>query len=409
MTSDLYTWIYLPGQSQPVVAGKLTISATPAGNAGIFVYGKSYLSNPDALPIDPVSLPLRGNINHISSFNGYPGAILDACPDRWGIKVITRLRGEQDFPSGYLLLNDPGRSGCLAFSDSALSPPQELSSREFSLTQLMHAAESVENNQPVEEELLRALHPGTGGARPKCNLIDDDAVWIAKFPSSSDSPLISIPRLEHAAMTLARACGINAAETKIKVVGGKDVCLVRRFDRMVSNGNISRFVYLSARTVFYGDAGFERFKTGSYSRLARWLPRYGSDNSAAGELFRRMVFNCAIRNTDDHEINHGLVFDPARGYVLAPAFDVVPQPGSHRIHQHALLIGDSAAGTIDNLLFAHQSFGLSKEEAAAIINAVSTSVRAKWQEIFYECGFGDEEIHRLEHCFRPIPSSQGNQ
>ena len=61
------------------------------------------------------------------------------------------------------------RAGCLAFSRSSSEAPMELSSREFSLSELPTAAKAVESDQPVDPELLKALHPGTGGARPKCN------------------------------------------------------------------------------------------------------------------------------------------------------------------------------------------------------------------------------------------------
>jgi len=404
MNSELYVWVYLPGCAQPVVAGRLSILNTAAGSVGTFTYGKSYLFNSAAIPLDPVCLPLHGSIQPITHLHGYPGAVLDACPDRWGIKAITRLRGEQVFPIGYLLLNDPGRSGCLAFSETALQPPNELESREFSLLELLHAAAAIEENIPVDPELIKALHPGTGGARPKCNVIDAGVAWIAKFPSVEDSPLVSIPRLEHASMTLAKACGINAAETRIEVVDHKDVCLVRRFDRVVSNGAVTRLGFLSARTVFYDDPGFAQFGNGSYPRLARWLARFGGKAGDASELYRRMVFNCAIRNTDDHELNHGLVFDPVSGgYVLSPAYDVLPQIQPNKVCQHALLIGDSAAGTIENLLSAHISFGLDKEGAAEIIQMVTATVRDHWQEVFYECGFGDEEMRRVAPCFRSLP------
>lgn len=404
MTSELYVWVYLPRKLQPVVAGRLSISPTLGGAVGSFVYGKSYLSNPSAIPLDPVCLPLQGAIEPISYLHGYPGVILDACPDRWGMKAMTRLRGEQNFPSGYLLLNDPGRSGCLAFSTSASQVPQELESREFTLSELLFAAKAIEENNPVDPELIKALHPGTGGARPKCNIIDAEAAWIAKFSSIEDAPFISVPRLEHASMTLASVCGINAAETRIVVVDDKDICLVRRFDRVVTDAGVTRLGFLSARTVFYDDPGFARFGNGSYPRLARWLARFGGNAEDARELYRRMVFNCAIRNTDDHELNHGLVFDPATGgYVLSKAYDVLPQIRTNHVCQHALLIGDSAAGTIENLLSAHIAFGLSKDEASEIIQHITASVRDCWQEVFYECGLGDAEMRRVAHCFSPLP------
>jgi len=400
MTSDdIFVWAYLPRDDFPTVAGKLSVE----GGVGTFTYGKSYLSNQNAIPLDPVSLPLRGNLDRFSALNGYPSAILDACPDRWGCRVIDRIQGVKDYPLGYLMLNDPGRAGCLAFSKSATIPPVELQSREFCLSDLIDAASAVEKNQPVDDELLRALHPGTGGARPKCNVIDQNSVWIAKFPSNDDIG-ISIPRLEHATMELARACGIDAAETKLKVIGGRDVCFVKRFDREITEGKVARLGYLSARTVFYGDAGFDRFKVGSYPRLSRWLSQYGTNKNDSKELYRRMVFNCAVRNTDDHELNHGLIFNPEKGYVLSSAFDIVPQLKPHRIYYHALIIGENAEGTIENLLASCASFGLGADEALSLIQEITQKIQEFWQEVFYTCGFGDEELRQIEQFFRPLPA-----
>lgn len=185
MSSEtLFVWIYLPDLVSPVVAGRLQINTTAAGvNVGQFVYGKSYLARGNAISIDPCTLPLRDRPSEFSSLGGYPGAIIDACPDRWGIRVIDRLYGQQVFPSGYLLTNDPGRAGVLAFSRAAEEIPRELASRQFSLADLLGAAEAVEADRTVDPELLQALHPGTGGARPKCNIVEDGSVWIAKFPS----------------------------------------------------------------------------------------------------------------------------------------------------------------------------------------------------------------------------------
>jgi len=195
MTSEvLYVWAHLPGQGDPVVAGRLEVSRTAAGPVGRFNYGQSYLSRPDAIPLDPLALPLKKGVETFTQLGGYPGVVMDACPDLWGKRVIDRLKGPQVFPRGYLLLNDPGRSGCLSFSTQPDEVPGPLASREFALSELLTAAEAVEADRPVDPELLRALHPGTGGARPKCNLIQDGEVWIAKFPSADDR-LISIPRL----------------------------------------------------------------------------------------------------------------------------------------------------------------------------------------------------------------------
>jgi serine/threonine-protein kinase HipA len=405
MTSDttLFVWNALPAAWPPVVAGKLVLSRGPSGTVGAFVYGKSYLDRAQAPAIDPVALPRSAATQVFTSLNGIPGAILDACPDKWGIRVLNRLLGEGAYPLDYLLLNDPGRAGSLAFSLSATTPPVELSSREFSLEALLHAAEDVEAERDVEPELLKALSPGTGGARPKCNLIDAGSVWIAKFPSAADSASLSIPRLEHATMNLGRACGIDTAKTRCELVDGRDVCLVERFDRQVVGGQIYRRGYVSARTVFYADPGFASLGQGSYGRFARWMTRYGCPSAERLELFRRMVFNCAVRNSDDHDLNHGLVQLGNGSFQLAKAFDVLPVLQPHRVHRHALLIGDSANGTVENLVSNAAAFGLSHTDALEVCHEIQRAVQAHWHEVFYEAGFDDAALRRLEPYFQPIP------
>jgi serine/threonine-protein kinase HipA len=409
MSSDvLFAWIYLPQTHEPVVAGRLDINRYSTGTVGQFTYGKSYLGRVDAIPLDPVTLPLGITTANFVTLNGLPGSILDSCPDKWGIKVIDRIEGAKEYPVGYLLMNDPGRAGALAFSTRAGEKPVELRSREFTLAELLDAAEGVEANRHVDPELLKALHPGTGGARPKCNIADDDGVWIAKFPSINDDGIVSIPRLEHATMRLGELCGIRTAMTRIENIGGKDVCFVKRFDRVVDNSSGKREEYrkafLSARSVFYADPAFQSVGTGSYGRLARWMQqRYGCPSEQRHELYRRMVFNVAVRNSDDHELNHGLVHRAKENFELAPAFDIVPVLTPHKIHHHALLIGDSAAGTIENLLSNANAFGLVQDEAAAIIEDIESVIENNWRDVFYAAGFGDEDFRKIETIFSPIP------
>ena len=404
-SDSLYVWVYLPDASTPVVAGRLDVSATPAGNIGRFNYGQSYLSRSDAVPIDPVALPLAKGSKTFTSLNGFPGAILDACPDAWGKRVIDRLQGKQANPEGYLLFNDPGRAGCLAFSEEPDQPPLAPQGREFGLAELLAAAQAVEAGGDVEPELLKALHPGSGGARPKCSITAQGESWIAKF-SSLDDRYISIPRLEHATMMLARECGVDAAETQLREIGGQDICLVRRFDRVVNqaaSGITARRGFLSARTVFYDDPAYAAVGTGSYQRLSRWMPRYGASRADQQQLFVRMVFNAVVRNDDDHEQNHGLVHVRADRFSLAPAYDIVPNLLPRPVNYHALLIGGSGAGTVANLVAVAEDFALSRDEAREIVRSVESQVLNTWQDIFYEAGFGDEDIRKVEPIFRPLP------
>lgn len=404
MTSEtLYVWVHLPDSDTPLVAGRLEITESAAGKIGRFNYGQSYLGRSDATPIDPVALPLKTGNQLFTSLNGYPGVILDACPDAWGKRVIDRLQGKQRHPVGYLLLNDPGHAGCLGFTTTPDEPPKPLQSREFDLADLLNAAAAVETNQPVDDELLKALNPGSGGARPKCNIVEHGATWIAKFPSIDDR-FISIPRLEHATMTLAKSCGINVAETRLRALNGKDICLVRRFDRLhPQTSPVTRRGFLSARTVFYDDPGYAALGTGSYQRLARWIPRFGATLADKEQLYRRLVFNVVIRNDDDHELNHGLVHQRHDQFCLAPAYDLLPNLQPRTVNHHALLIGDSGAGTLTNLLAIAEDFGLSKEAARTITHEIESQVLQTWQDVFYEAGFGDEDIRKIEPVFKPIP------
>ncbi len=402
----LFIWVYLPDATNPVVAGRLDVSHTVAGSVGSFVYGKSYLDRQNAIPLDPVTLPLNSKEYTFTTLKGFPGVVLDACPDRWGKRVIDRLYGTQIDPEGYLLLNDPGRVGALAFSRSSDEPPIELSSREFPLEDMLAAARAVEAGEEVAPELLRAFHPGTGGARPKCNVVDQDGVWIAKFPSIKDPEWVSVPRLEHATMLLGQKCGINTARTHLEVIDGKDVCLVKRFDREIRDGQVVRHGYVSARSIFYSDQSFAKYGVESYGRLSTWMTRYGCQSDEREQLFRRMVFNCAVRNSDDHDLNHGLVHVNSTQYRLAEAFDVLPVLTPHAIHQHALVIGDTAAGTVINLLSNASAFGLQRGQANEIVNEVQNLVKTHWQDTLYEAGLGDEKIRRLEPFFQEIPTGQ---
>ena len=255
----------------------------------------------------------------------------------------------------------------------------------------------------VDSELLKALHPGTGGAKPKCNIEKDGSIWIAKFQSLKDPAWLSIPKLEHACMSLARTCGISVAQTQLQTINDKDVYLVKRFDRAGCGLETRRISYISARSVFYADPGYGALGTGSYARLARWIAKYGGSFNQKVELFKRMVFNCAIRNSDDHEANHGLIRRYDGAYSLSPAFDVLPVISNHKVHSHSLIIGDDASGTIENLMSNCQAFDLNHEAALIIIEDIQSVIHHSWQETFYSAGLGDQEINRLAHLFAPIP------
>lgn len=327
MTSDpehlspdhVFVWVWLPGQPDPVVCGRL--DATPLGRSlrATFTYGRSYLARPNAIALSASELPLT--VGPIEAPGArLPGCIRDASPDAWGRRVIinrlsTRSAIHEDVDLDelvYLLESGSGRIGALDFQTSATnhSPREEAGTP---IGMLLEAAELVERGIPLSPELDRAILHGTsiGGARPKAGVTGGDAKFVAKFGSTTDT--YNVVRAEAAAMRLARDVGIEVADVELIRVLEKDVLLVRRFDRDPIKAaetrrddeivGWSRRLMASALTLLGLDEMEARYA--GYDRLASVVRRDFRDPRAdLSELFRRLVFNIAIGNTDDHARNH---------------------------------------------------------------------------------------------------------
>lgn len=428
MTSEgvAYVWAFLPGETQPTLCGRLehpgAAGARPAGGVGRFVYGKSYLANPAAQPLDPVALALQPRVFEATgAHQGVFGVFADACPDDWGRYVIERRHGVQAYPIGYLLLSQEDRVGHLCFSrtpDEApeLTPPTPRSL----LDEAWLVVTGLNAGRRVAAELEHRIRANTalGGARPKLTVADDRCQWLAKFPSRRDDPRLPLARIEAAMLDLARACGIDAAQAEIHAVApedgspGGDILLVRRFDRSLATRSQPgsppwlRDAYASARTVLLSDEPSAHASyAGSYARLARELQRWSARAPTDRlELYRRMVFNCCISNTDDHDRNHGFVAsEDGLGFRLAPAFDMVPQRhGTVRRYQ-AMNIGDHGAEpTVQNLLSAAPAFQIGQARAREIIDEVQTLVLQEWREALHRRGVEEAAMDLLEPCFAAL-------
>lgn len=417
--SAVFVWIFLPGDTRPTLCGRFQHGGGAVGlPAGNFVYGKTYLGNAAARPLDPFVLPLASQSFELASHQGVFGAIADACPDDWGRYVIDRQHGVQPFPLGYLLHSQEDRVGNLCFSAAAdqrpdLAPPLGV---EW-LADAWRVVADLEAGRPIAPELADKIRPNTalGGARPKLTVADGEAQWLAKFSALNDNPRRPVPRLEAAMLVLADRCAIHAAQGRlvpVESVGGHDVALlVRRFDRTLrmEQGQAAwmRDGYASARTVFQSAPHFPPGGyTGSYWLLARELQRWSEHPQADRyELFRRMVFNCCVSNTDDHERNHGfLASESSDLYRLSPAFDMVPRlHGTRRRHQ-ALGIGQYGhEATVANLLSACDAFDLSEAEATRLIDQVESTVQDHWRRVLLEHGLERAAVDELAPCFERLP------
>ena len=409
MTSErqAYVYVQLPGTLTTVPAALLKVEQLPDRTfVGRFRYGDRYLERRDAIAFDPFQLPLGDTVHEFTKLKGIPGAVRDAGPDAWGRRVIEHKleRSSGDLAEIDYLLNGPqDGAGYLSFG-SRLEPsaPKRRYNRTHQLADLITAAETIEEGKRVPVQILGQLEPGTsmGGARPKATIEDGNRLWLGKFPEKSDR--YNLQRVEYATLELARRCGITVCNARLQSVGEQDVLMLERFDREYAEGGYLRFGLVSALTLLdCGDSHLDRERW-SYLLLAdqlrRWSERPDEDRI---ELFRRIVFNAAVTNNDDHPRNHA-VLRTARGWRLTPAYDLVPVPlVSLERRDLAMTVGTyGRTASIYNLLPQCDRFGLTDEAARKEIENIVAVVRT-WRDHFRACGVSEKDVDTIAQAFLP--------
>lgn len=409
MTSEreAYVYIQLPGSLETVPAALLKVQTLPDGiQIGRFRYGDRYLQRTDAVALDPYSLPLDKTIHEFTQLKGIPGAVRDASPDAWGRRVIEHKleRATGDLHEiDYLLHGPQDGAGYLSFGLKAVPPaPKRLYNRTHQLAELVAAAQTIEEGKPVPAHLLEQLDPGTsmGGARPKATVEDAQCLWLGKFPAKNDR--CNLQRIEYATLDLARRCGLHVTQARLQAVGDSDVLMLQRFDREHTDKGYLRFGLVSGLTVLdCGDSHLDRERW-SYPLLADNLRRWSDKPEVdCAELFRRMVFNAAVTNNDDHPRNHALLRRP-KGWRLSPAYDLVPAPVvSLEWRDLALTVGNyGRTASIYNLLSQAGRFGLSGEMARKEIDQIVEVVR-HWRESFFACGVSAQDVEYIAPAILP--------
>lgn len=396
ISEQAFIWVYLPGQTEPVVAG---VIAWIRGEYQ-FRYARSYQRRPDAIPLSIPGCPL-GEINDDVVFirNELTGVIRDASPDAWGRNVMLREaadRGEGDLGEiDFLLRAGPDRIGAMDVTDS----PHEYVPKESQaapLEDLLEAADRVDQGKPLDPYLDAALNHGTsvGGARPKALLHENGEYWIAKFSSTKDH--LDMVSIEAGAMRLAEIAGLDVAEHQVVTALNKKSILVKRFDREVEGGQVLRRHMISALTMLNMDEYDVRAGFASYLRMTDVLRQLATDFSRDGrELFARMVFNILIGNTDDHARNHACFWDGSF-LDLTPAYDICPQPRLGYSADQAMVVGDQGRkASLANALSACERFGLDQAEALDIVRDLEACVRLKWREVFEDSGVPEGDLKYL--------------
>ncbi len=409
MTSEreAYVYIQLPGTLETVTAALLRVQTLPDGTQiGRFRFGDRYLQRQEAVALDPFQLPLAKKVFEFTQLKGIPGAVRDAGPDAWGRRVIEHKleRSAADLQEiDYLLHGPQDGAGYLSFGLKAEPPaPKRQYNRTHQLAELITATQAIEEGRQVDAHLLEQLDPGTsmGGARPKATIEDAQNLWLGKFPAKDDR--CNLQRIEFATLDLARGCGLNVTQERLQTVGDSDVLMLQRFDRDYTDKGYLRFGLVSGLTVLdCGDSYLDRERW-SYPLLADNLRRW-SDNPEAdcAELFRRMVFNAAVTNNDDHPRNHALL-RRQKGWRLSPAYDLVPTPAvSLERRDLALTVGNNGrTASIYNLLSQAGRFGLSAEDARAEIDRLVDVVR-HWRGNFFACGVSAKDIDYIAPAILP--------
>ncbi|MDB5732754.1 MAG: HipA-like protein [Variovorax sp.] len=385
---ECFVYITLPGETAPVTAGRFQLQpnrrSVPEGR---FVYGRSYLARKDAVPLDPIELKLADRTYSTNALNGVFGALRDASPDYWGRRVIQKHLGvAQPGELDYLLYSPDDRAGALGFGLNQMPPaPKRSFNQTLDLAKVQATADAIIADEEVppdavHEQVGNLLVVGTsmGGARPKAVVEDADGLWIAKFNVGTD-PWNSA-RVEHAMLLLARACGLTTAESRVVEVAGRDVLLVKRFDREKTDAGYLRARMISALTLLRAEDNYQSRDRWSYVQLAEEVRRACAKPAAnAAEVFRRMCFNALISNNDDHPRNHALIAKDT-DWRVSPAYDLTPAvPVSIERRDLAMECGDAGRfANASNLLSQSARFLLERSEATAIIDTMETQVRELW-------------------------------
>ena len=411
-TRNIY--VYYDGEQveSPLMMGLLSCGHLRGKDIFSFEFDKSWLADKRFRSFDP-DLQMFGGKQYVPQGKDNFGIFLDSTPDRWGRVLLERKEAEMArlenrkvrnlFETDYLLgVFDGSRMGALRFkidpkgdfldNDADMATPPWTSLRD-----LENASLNLEDCPEVQQSkwLRMLVAPGSslGGARPKANVLDKDgSLWIAKFPSRKDRR--DVGAWEAVCCEMARRSGVNVSDFRIERFSDKyHTFLTKRFDRTAGG---KRRQFTSAMTLLgYSDG--ENSEGASYLEIAEWIERNCMNvNENLTELFRRIVFNIAVSNCDDHLRNHGFIYSP-KGWTLSPAYDLTPDPKGYGLKLNISETDNSL--DYDLALSIIPYLGINKDTAEGIIDK-TRNVVSEWRKIATRYGIPNSEQDLTESAFR---------
>ena len=386
-----------------IVAGTLWIHEQRT-ETSTFRYSDSYLASPASYDLDP-ALPRSAGIFQSPSGKPLFSAFADSAPDRWGQNLMRREEHERaaaasstprSLRSGDFLLGvrDDTRQGAVRFrrpgTISYYSTHRNAVPRMIELARLLHAADHLDEGTD-SRDLKDLIDAGSslGGARPKAAVVDESGrLAIAKFPRSGSDEW-DVAGWEEVELRLARRAGITVSDSRLSLVAGRHVLIVRRFDRATGQ----RIGFASALTMLEAVDGDQR----SYLEIADVIERLSpSPTLDLHELFRRIIFSVLTGNTDDHLRNHAFLRQ-RRGWTLSPAYDLNPNP--YRPDRLSTAIDlDNNTADIETALSVSGYFRLTLPEARSTITAVCEAT-SRWHGEAADLGLPRREIDLMAGAF----------
>lgn len=399
-------------QKEPILSGMLYVNVIKGGETYSFEYSNGWLKQMKlSVSLDPELMPYGGR--QFPNGKNIFGIFADASPDRWGRVLMNkreRIRAQKEarkprklYDSDYLLgVYDETRMGGIRFkldpNGPFLSDDRETQVPPWAtLRTLEEASRNFENDESglSEKWLNQLIKPGSslGGARPKATVVDTmGQLWIAKFPSKNDEN--DTGAWEMVTHDLAKLCGLNVPDAKLEKFSKiGSTYLVKRFDR----NEKKRIHFASAMTLLGKNDGASAADGTSYLDMADFIKSNGArPKEDLVELWKRIVFNMAVSNTDDHLRNHAFILTK-KGWILSPLYDVNPVPYGDELSLNVDEYDNSIR--IDLAVETAMRFGMTRADAEKFAGNMLKTVRENWQSLALKYGLSRGQIEEMRPAF----------